>query len=76
MTYESIITAAGIDRAALFAGSLAVHTPVDGTEIARLEVHSAEQVRAMIARGAESFEAWRSVPPQSTRSSGPSTARS
>lgn len=62
MTYETILAAAGLTGAELHAGSLAVRTPVDGTEIARLKSHTPDQVRAMVTQGAESFKVWRSVP--------------
>ena len=62
MTYETILAAAGLTGAELHAGSLAVRTPVDGTEIARLKSHTPDQVRAMVTQGAESFRVWRSVP--------------
>ena len=62
MTYETMLAAAGLTGAELHAGSLAVRTPVDGTEIARLKSHTPDQVRAMVTQGAESFKVWRSVP--------------
>ena len=62
MTYETILAAAGLTGAELHAGSLSVRTPVDGTEIARLKSHTTDEVRAMVAQGAESFKVWRSVP--------------
>ena len=62
MTYESILAAAGLEEADLSGGTLAVRTPVDGTEIARLKAHTPDQVRAMVAKGVESFKAWRTVP--------------
>ena len=62
MTYESVLAAAGLDGAEFHAGTLSVRTPVDGTEIARLKAHTPDQVRAMVAKGVESFKAWRSVP--------------
>ncbi len=63
MTYETILTAAGLGAADVQGGTLPIFTPVDGSEIARLKTHSPEDVRAMIAAAAESFKAWRNVPP-------------
>ncbi len=63
MTHETILTAAGLGAADIQGGTLPIFTPVDGSEIARLKTHSPEDVRAMIAAAAESFKAWRNVPP-------------
>ena len=63
MTYETVLTAAGLNDADIQGGTLPIFTPVDGSEIARLRTHSPDQTRAMIAAAAESFKAWRDVPP-------------
>ena len=62
MTYETILAAAGLEGPEVYSGTLAVDTPVDGTEIARLTTHTPDQVRDMVALGAKSFKTWRSVP--------------
>jgi len=62
MAHADILAANGLAQAELTGGTLAVHTPIDGAEIARLKVHSTEEVRAMIAKAVEAFRVWRSVP--------------
>jgi aldehyde dehydrogenase (NAD+) len=62
MTHSDILAANGLTKAERTGGTHAVHTPIDGTEIARLGMHAAGDVRAMIAKAAKAFEAWRNVP--------------
>ncbi len=62
MKHQEILTAAGLTETDLSGGTLVVHTPVDGTEIARLKTHGPEDVHAMIAEGLEAFKIWRCVP--------------
>ena len=62
MAHSDILAANGLQKAEITGGTLAVYTPIDGTEIARLTTHSADEVRAMIAEGAKAFEVWRDVP--------------
>ena len=62
MAHSDILAANGLQKAEITGGTLAVYTPIDGTEIARLKKHSADEVRAMIAEGARAFEVWRDVP--------------
>ena len=40
----------------------AVRSPIDGAEIARLALDSADDVGAKVARAADAFDAWRRVP--------------
>ena len=51
MAYTDILAANGLTEREVTGGTLAVHTPIDGAEVARLKIHSAEEVRAMIATG-------------------------
>ncbi len=62
MTHSSILTAAGLDLSDLSGGSLAVHTPIDGSEIARLAETRADDMSAVIARAQAAFRHWRTVP--------------
>ena len=62
MAHADILAANGLADTEITGGTLAVHTPIDGAEIARLKLHSAEEVRTMIAKGVEAFQAWRTVP--------------
>ena len=43
-------------------GSLAVTTPIDGTELARLHPHTATDLDTAIAAAAAAFTVWRTVP--------------
>ena len=62
MAHADILAANGLQKADISGGTLAVSTPVDGAEIAHIKTHSADDVRAMIAKGVNAFEAWREVP--------------
>ena len=62
MTHQNILTTAGFTEAELSHGGLAVHTPIDGSRIASLRMHDADDVNAMIETGVKAFEAWRVVP--------------
>lgn len=62
MTHSDILAAAGLTDAELTGGSLAVTTPVDGSEIARLKMHTPTEAAAQIAAAKQAFHAWRTVP--------------
>ncbi|UWQ77290.1 aldehyde dehydrogenase family protein [Leisingera sp. M658] len=62
MPHSDILAAAGLTQAELAGGSLAVTTPVDGSEIARLKTHSAAEAEAQISAAKEAFKSWRLVP--------------
>jgi aldehyde dehydrogenase (NAD+) len=62
MDFKTILHGAGLDAATLAGGTLAVRTPVDGSEIARLKTHGTKETRAMVGRSAVAFRAWREVP--------------
>lgn len=64
MTYAEILAAAGLTMAdaALSDGALPVVTPIDGSELARLEPHSSIEADAAIQRAVTAFEIWRQVP--------------
>ena len=57
-----LFQALGIDGAARSGGALAVHSPIDCGEIARLAPHTAADVAAQAKRAVTAFEAWRLVP--------------
>ena len=57
-----LFQALGIDGATRKDGALAVHSPTDGGEIARLATHSTADVEAQAMRAVTAFEAWRLVP--------------
>lgn len=62
MTHQEILVAAGFNKADLSGEGLPVFTPVDGSEIARLKVHTPDDVTVMIGRAAKAFNIWRNVP--------------
>ncbi|MDD9730740.1 aldehyde dehydrogenase family protein [Mameliella sp. AT18] len=62
MTYQDILDVCGLTAAETTGGTLSVTTPVDGSEIARVPMHSIADAEAAIATGVRAFEAWRKVP--------------
>src|SRR5574337_257005 len=62
MTTEEALRQAGLDAGDLTGGSLAVFSPIDGAEIARLRETRAEDMAAVIARAKAAFAVWREVP--------------
>ncbi len=62
MTGNDILKAAGFSEAELTGGTLKVHTPIDGSEIARIAMHSSVDVENMIKAGADAFKVWRNTP--------------
>ncbi len=62
MAYLDILTATGLTKQELSAGPLAVHTPIDGSKIAELAVHSIEDATTQISNAKQAFQTWRDVP--------------
>ncbi|QFT79452.1 Succinate-semialdehyde dehydrogenase [NADP(+)] [Roseovarius sp. THAF27] len=62
MKYQDILDACGLTAAQTTGGTLSVTTPVDGSEIARVPMHTVADADAAIAKGVEAFNAWRKVP--------------
>ncbi len=62
MTYSSILSSAGLAPKELSRGSLAVHSPIDGAEIATISETVSQDFPAIIARAQSAFRQWRSVP--------------
>ncbi len=61
-TAEAILKAAGLGKADLTGGTLAVRSPIDGAEIARVRETKAADMAAVIARSQTAYRAWRDVP--------------
>jgi aldehyde dehydrogenase (NAD+) len=59
---SQILTALGLDPAALRAGDLAVRSPIDGAEIARVTVTPPGDLDGIIARSQAAFAVWSRVP--------------
>jgi aldehyde dehydrogenase (NAD+) len=62
VTYDEILKNAGLDRKEFREGDLAVHTPVDGSEIGRLKMHKPADVEGIITKASSAFTIWRDVP--------------
>ncbi len=62
MTSEDVLERAGLTPAELGGGSLAVRSPIDGAEIARIRETPADEMPAVIDRARNAFLAWREVP--------------
>ncbi len=62
MTSTEILNSAGFSSSQLSGGTLVVHTPVDGSELAKLKTHNRADVENMIAKAADAFKTWRLVP--------------
>jgi len=57
MNSSEILKASGFTSAELTGGTLVVHTPIDGSEIASLKTHSTDDVLHMIGKGVDAFSA-------------------
>ena len=62
MTHDDILKAAGLTAADLTGGTLTVHSPIDGAELARVRETDPATMPAVIARAQTAFKAWRDVP--------------
>jgi L-aminoadipate-semialdehyde dehydrogenase len=60
---ERLLAELNLDAGSLRIGDLAVHSPIDGQEIGRVQTASAQQVDETIKRAREAFVTWRRVPP-------------
>jgi aldehyde dehydrogenase (NAD+) len=61
MTHE-VLKRAGIKSEELSGGALAVRSPIDGAEIARVKETSLAEMPAVVARARSAFLLWREVP--------------
>lgn len=62
MSHSEILAAAGLTPDDLQGGSLAVTSPIDGAEVARVRQIRQEQMPAVIARSVKAFDSWRECP--------------
>ena len=62
MTFHSLLNDAGLTGEQVSGGDIAVTTPIDGSEIARVRSHSAEEIASAVDRSVAAFKAWRQVP--------------
>jgi aldehyde dehydrogenase (NAD+) len=52
----------GVVPSAYTGGTLQVTSPIDGSELARISIHSEKQVRKIVEDAQQAFLSWRSVP--------------
>ncbi|MEZ5733665.1 MAG: aldehyde dehydrogenase family protein [Paracoccaceae bacterium] len=62
MSHNDILKAAGLTQAEVTGGTLAVHSPIDGAEVARVRETDPGDMAKIIAKSQEAFKAWRTVP--------------
>jgi aldehyde dehydrogenase (NAD+) len=62
MNTRELLQSLGVPDEAVTGGDLAVHSPIDGTRIAAVHGHSAQDVVHMVGRAQEAFYHLRSVP--------------
>ena len=61
MQINELLWQLGVD-AELENGSLAVHSPIDGSNLAKIHEDNADSVNKKIANSADAFKIWRDVP--------------
>jgi len=61
-THAAVLAAAGLTLDELSGGTLAVPSPIDGAEVARIAETDPADMPAVIARAQAAFAAWRRVP--------------
>ena len=62
MSHDDMLKAAGLTTGDLTGGTLAVHSPIDGTEIAKVRETAPAEMAKVIARAQAAFKSWRQVP--------------
>ncbi len=63
MKYQDVLIDLGLGEVINESSGLAVHTPIDGSELARVAMTEADKMPAIIAQAHDAFVQWRSVPP-------------
>ena len=62
MTHADVLKAAGLKAEDLTGGTLAIHSPIDGAEVAKVRETPLDEIPAIRKRANEAFAAWRKVP--------------
>ena len=62
MNHNDVLKAAGLGEAEVTGGTLAVHSPIDGAEVAKVAETDPADMPAIIAKSQEAFRAWRRLP--------------
>jgi aldehyde dehydrogenase (NAD+) len=63
MQKEDIFQALGLNAVDLRSGDIVVTSPIDGSELGRVQSHSAPQIEQSITKANASFKIWRMMPP-------------
>ena len=61
-SHRDVLAAAGLTEAELTGGTLAVRSPIDGAEVARVAETEPSEIESVVARSRAAFEVWRRVP--------------
>ena len=62
MNHHDALTAAGLTDAEITGGTLAVRSPIDGAEVAKIHETPADKMPEVIDRAQKAFKQWRTVP--------------
>lgn len=62
MNIDTVVQKLGFNHSEIQGGTLRVHSPIDGAEIARLHENSPEEATRIIQDAKEAFKKWRLVP--------------
>lgn len=62
MNTAELLRTLGLEPSIIQGGSLAVHSPIDGAQIAAVHEHSAAQATTMISNAQLAYTKWRNVP--------------
>jgi len=62
MTHAQVLAAAGLESTDITGGNLAVFSPIDGAQVARIAVTPHEAMPGIIEASRAAFRAWRDVP--------------
>ncbi|MCO6179639.1 aldehyde dehydrogenase family protein [Ciceribacter sp. RN22] len=62
MNHHDILASTGLSEQELNGGTLAVFSPIDGAEIAKVKETAASEMPAVIAKSQAAFKAWRKLP--------------
>lgn len=62
MNESDVFKTLGLDTATLRKGTLAVHSPIDGSTLATLSEHAPDEVDRVVERAHRAFLTWRDVP--------------
>lgn len=62
MNHTSILNAAGFKADDIHSGTLSIHSPIDGTQLASLKQETTTGINQIITQADETFKLWRNIP--------------